>query len=611
MGLVAQIAPAPAWRRVGGSAVDLRLAAPATGPVSRVWFSEDGTALYARTPSNQVFRTVDFETWQPAGDVAEPTPPPVVTAPRVPEPGATLLAANSRSPRIFAAGRQLWGSGDGGQTWLNLTAYKGSAVVGPGQTSVAVSPADEKQVVLANDFGVWRSMDGGLSWDGLNRLLPNLKIERILSTPTGATGTRVLTDRLGALELPPGGSVWAPTGAPEIEAEKRAMGGYSVPLGTPITALGAAGGTVYAGSADGRMWVSVDGGSTFHQSRPTNASGQVERIFVYQTADQTEPWVALAVLSGKGPRVLLTTNSGSTWDSLDGNLPDTPVHGITADWAAGAVYVATGKGVFYTQTDLQNSTPNVVWTSLSEGLQAAAANDVRLDPVGVQLYAALDGYGIYATRAPHRTRNLRIVNTADYSTRAAAPGSLLSVVGAHVNAVRGGDLNYPVLAAADAESQIQVPFEAQGPSVSLQLDTTGGMVTRGVAVQPVSPAILVGRDGVPMLWDADSGLPLDARNTAHSNGRVQIWATGLGKVRPDWPTGMAAPLESPPEVVAQVRALLDGTPLQVLKATLVPGYIGFYLVEVQLPPINNLGPSQLYIAAGGQESNRVQVILEP
>jgi uncharacterized protein (TIGR03437 family) len=130
-------------------------------------------------------------------------------------------------------------------------------------------------------------------------------------------------------------------------------------------------------------------------------------------------------------------------------------------------------------------------------------------------------------------------------------------------------------------------------------------------VQPVSPAILVGRDGVPMLWDADTGLPLDAHNTAHSNGRMQIWATGLGKVHPDWPTGLPAPTENPPEVAAQVRAFLDGAPLQVTKATLVPGYVGFYLVEVQLPSINNLGPSELYITAGGQESNRVQVILEP
>ena len=602
----------PDWRQVGGPAVDLQLAAPATGPVMRVWFSSDGASLYARTESGKIFRTTDFESWTAAADAGDPPALPVVTAARIPEAGAELLAANSSSSRIFALGRQLWGSGDGGHTWLSLTAYKTTAVVGPGQRSVAVSPNNEQEIVLANDFGVWRSMDGGLSWDGLNQSLPNLTVTRILSTPYGPAGTRVETDRLGALMLPPGGSVWEPAQARDAAAEARLLQSYSARLGVQITAVGAAAGTIYLGAVNGRMWASQDSGQTFRDVTPNGSQTQVQRIFV----DPVEPWVALVVLAGKGPRVLRTTATGELWDVLDGNLPDAPVHGITADRAGAAIYVATGKGVFYAHTELDKWSPDpVVWINLSDrlppGASAAGASDVRLDPAGVQLYAAIEGYGIYATPAPHRTSSLRIVNTADYSTRAAAPGSLLSVVGGHVNSARGGDLNYPVLAAADAESQIQVPFEAVGPNVALRLQTTAGTFTRGVVVQPVSPAILVGREGVPMLFDADSGLPLDARNTAHSNGRMQIWATGLGKVRPDWPTGLAAPVENPPEVVTPVRAFLDGTPLQVTKATLVPGYIGFYLVEVQLPSINNLGPSELYIAAGGQESNRVQVILEP
>jgi uncharacterized protein (TIGR03437 family) len=610
---------APDWRKVGGSAVDLQLAAPATGPVARVWFSADGSTLYAQTApdkpgeTGKVFRTSDFQTWSAAPDATDAAPSPSVTAVRRPEPNATLLASNSGSSRIFALGRQLWGSGDGGQTWLCLTAYKTAAVVGPGQRSVAVSPNNDQELVLANDFGVWRSMDGGLSWDGLNQLLPNLSVSRILSTPNGTAGTRVETDRLGALVLPPGGSVWQPTSARDVTAEARAMQNYSARVGgATITAVTAAGSIVYAGAEDGRMWVSDDGGQTFRSITPGGNTGQVKRIFV----DPTASYSALAVVGGKGPRVFRTNLTGAVWDAIDGNLPDTPVNGITADRVAGAIYVATDKGVFYAHTDLEKySSDPVVWTSLSDrlppGASTAAASDVRLDPTGVQLYAALDGYGIYATPAPHRTLSPRVVNTADSSTRAAAPGSLLSVIGGRVNSATGGDLNYPVLAAADTESQIQVPFEAVGPNVDLRLETTAGSITRGVAVQPVSPAILLGHEGVPMLFDADSGLPLDAHNTAHSNGRMQIWATGLGKVRPDWPTGLPAPTENPPEVVAPVSAFLDGTPLQVTKATLVPGYVGFYVVEVQLPSINNLGPSELYISAGGQESNRVQVILEP
>ena len=211
---------------------------------------------------------------------------------------------------------------------------------------------------------------------------------------------------------------------------------------------------------------------------PNGTGGKVERIF----ADSTEPRVALAALSGAGAHILRTTNTGTFWDPLDGNLPDAPARGVTADRASGAIYLATDNGVFYAQADLENpSAAPVAWTALTENLPAAPATDARLDPAGVQLYIALDGYGVFAAAAPHRARNLKIVNAADFSTRPAAPGSLLSVVGARVSAARGGNLDYPVLAVLGGDSQIQVPFEAVGPNVALALTTAAGTITQGIA----------------------------------------------------------------------------------------------------------------------------------
>jgi len=154
-----------------------------------------------------------------------------------------------------------------------------------------------------------------------------------------------------------------------------------------------------------------------------------------------------------------------------------------------------------------------------------------------------------------------------------------------------------------------VPFEATGPNVTLALMTPGGRVQVGMRVQPVAPAIFV-NDGLPMLQDADSGLLLDSRNAAKSGARVQVFATGLGRVNPEWPAGLQAPLEGAPSVVAPVRAFLNGSPIQVTRATLAPGYVGFYVVEVQLPTLNNAGVNELYITANGVESNRVAITIE-
>jgi uncharacterized protein (TIGR03437 family) len=595
------------WRKIGNSAADLLLASPATGPVEKVWFSDSGGTLYARTRSGKVFETSDYEVWLPSQNVLEPTDQPSPAVVRMPENRGRPVT--SGFGRVYWLGRQLYRSEDGGRSWTNLTAFKTESVIGFGQHSVAISSVNPDHIAVANDFGVWRSMDGGLSWTGLNDLLPNLAVRRILTTPSGTAGTRVEIDAMGPMELPPGASVWQPVDDRTSAGDAARLRAYSERAGVVISAYGKGAQTVYAGTADGRILISRDDGASFVATDTGRATGPVERIFV----DPARPDVALAALGGpNAPHVLRTTNGGQFWDALDSNLPNAPAHAVTGERAAGAVYLATDRGLFWAQVDLDNAgTPNVNWISLSDRLPpGAGATDVRLDEAGIQLYAAVQGYGVYATAAPHRARSLRLVNAADFSTRAAAPGSLLSVIGGRVSSVRGGNLEYPVLAAADDASQIQVPFDAVGPNVTLALVTGNGNVRLGMQVQPVSPAIFVGLDGAPILQDADTGLLVDARKASHPGARLLVSATGLGKVTPAWPTGLAASVDNPPAVAATIRAFVNGAPVPVTRATLAGGFIGFYVIEVQLPAINNSGPAELYITADGVESNRVQFLIE-
>ena len=104
---------------------------------------------------------------------------------------------------------------------------------------------------------------------------------------------------------------------------------------------------------------------------------------------------------------------------------------------------------------------------------------------------------------------------------------------------------------------------------------------------------------------------LDASSPARPNARVQILATGLGRVTPDWPAGVAAPLSSPPRVNASVHVWLDRAPVDVTEAVLAAGYAGMYVVEMRLPSIVNAGPAELYIDADGHGSNRVRIWVEP
>ncbi|HEX5227771.1 MAG TPA: hypothetical protein VFW44_08680 [Bryobacteraceae bacterium] len=614
-GLEAQSIPAGniAWRHIGNSAMELALPSLATGPVDRVWYSADGASLYARTASGRVFSTNDFEQWQLVSDT-KITPPAEQNFAAMTTPELGLKLANA-SGRLYGLGRNVYRSDDGGASWSNLTAYKGACILGTGLASVAASPADSDEVTVASSTGLWRSLDGGLSWTGLNEFLPNLPSGHLLGLPDGMRGVRLsLATSANEIEWAPGEkTAWKPTDSTEVRRDQDLKSALSLVLKHAITAIATAEDYIYAGDSEGRLWVSADAGVSWGAVSKIGDSGKVEAIWV----DATDPRVAVAALNARAGSttkpafVLRTMNGGGFWDDITANLPDSAsAHGVTADRPSGAVYVATDAGVFFTAADLGTAGRPTPWTSLAGKLPTAAATDVRLDARGNQLYAALDGYGVYTAIAPHRLRDARVVNAADYSDRATAPGALLSVLGAHVDSASSNDAKAPVLHASDSASDIQVPFSAKGTSVALALQAGAGPLQFQLALRSASPAIFVDPEGTPLIMDASSGIMLDSSKPARAGSRIQVLATGLGQVKPDWPTGLEAPLKDPPKVVAAVHAYLDGSPVEVTQATLSPGYVGFYSIEIQIPRIVNAGAAELYVEADGQQSNHVRLYVE-
>src|SRR5262249_55762837 len=149
---------------------------------------------------------------------------------------------------------------------------------------------------VANDFGVWRSVDGGLSWSGLNQMLPSLRIHRILATPQGLAGTRVAADGIGLLELQPGADkegqpIAEPQLLTQLQRDIVQRRAASQQLGADITAIGGSGEIRYAGASDGRIWTSSDGGQTWRGSR-ISSGNPVEGFYV----DQQQPGIAMAAL---------------------------------------------------------------------------------------------------------------------------------------------------------------------------------------------------------------------------------------------------------------------------------------------------------------------------
>ena len=616
------------WHHTGNAAIAQGLADLSSGPVSRVWFGNGGAAVYALTLSSsgnpgRVFVTSDLENWQPSPAAAPPPMPANVPVPNLPESGAQtrVPAAAGSNGRVYAFGNFVYRSEDGGAHWENVTQFRGSSLVGSGLHDLAISPSNADEIVVAGDAGVFRSVDGGTSWSGLNDTLPNLPVRRLWDLPVGDQGVRIELPRDAAVAWPPGNqTAWLPASNIDVLRESQLRQALSSVRGMNVTAVAISGNFVYTGMQNGEIQVSADGGSTWQTYAPNGpgaaGSGAVERFWV----DPADPRVALAALgaapdnplrTSAAPHVLHTTNGGAFWDDFTANLPDSAAHGVAGDPASGAIYAATDAGVFMTYADLNALGSAQPWTALS-GLPPAAAVDVKLDAQANQLWAALDGYGVYSTLAPHRLRDPSVVSAADFIARAVAPGSLVSVLGARLDTVRANNVAAPVLAATPNESQVQIPFEATGSTLSLAASAAGNSVKLPpLPLAAASPVIFVSRDGSPLLLDSERGVMLDAMNPAHSGTRIQILATGLGRVSPDWPTGVPAPLENAPRVAGAVHVYLDRTPVEVTRAELAPGYTGFYLVEINVPKIANYGPAELYMDVDGAPSNRVRVYIEP
>lgn len=587
----------PDWQRIGGWAVEAGLGSPAGGPVERVWFAENGLVVI-RTESGKYFSTANFEKWVPLDRFEAPPPPlsPVKFSPRDPA-------------RLYTAAADVYRSDDGGRHWTNLTRLRRRSILGAAVRDLAVSPENPDQVVAVNAYGVWMSLDGGLSWAGLNQSLPNLPATRLLAPPEGTRGARVWLEPGGAAEWFPGEKeAWQPVPLPEeFAAERAAQEAAGRQLGVEISAIGLGREHYYAAAADGRIWVSLDRGRSWRLVRLAEP-GPVRVIAVSAASE-----VAAAGLDGDQPgsRVLLTVNGGISWQDITGDLPAGKVSGLAIDRESGAVYAATEAGVFLAFVGLLGAVPPTGWMPLTANLPSARALDVRLDQSGNQVYILLEGYGVYYAPAPHRFRDVRVVSAADYRERPAAPGALLSVLGARLVRARAGVLNVPVLYATDTESHVQIPFGLSGQTTLLDLEGPSHRLTIPVPLEAAAPAIFVDPSGTPLLLDGASGTLLDAATPARSGGRVQILATGLGKVVPDWEAGVAAPWNAPPRVAAAVRVFLDRQPVEVVRAVLAPGYTGFYMVEIQLPAITAYGPAELYLEVGGRESNRVRIYLEP
>ncbi len=628
---------------MGRSGIELGLAGPAGSAVSETWFSLDGAALYVLLRSGAVWSTADLgETWRRQNSITESD-----RAGR----SAGKIAAGGPAGRIvrdpfnpasqYSLDRDLLYSSDGGRSWINLTNGGRGSVIGDRQADITFSPRDRDFLVVGNSMGLWKSFDRGITWSSLNRTLPNFPRAEFLPADDPG-GVRIMVDSMGELELSGVGAAafWQLRRSPAKPSAR--LGGeddvrrppkppmlpkgfkvsYRIwkngtPISPDLTSCAVAecqypwqhyvttlesNGRLWAGTSDGRIWVSRNDGEDWLLSFHDAENRRIRRIWV-------DPENAAAALAVAGTRVLRSTNGGVFWDDIGSNLPAAAWTAVVGHPDARAVYVAGAEGVFYCRVDLDKPGPPGVWRRLNGNLFAKTVDDLTVDFSTGQLYAMQAGYGVFQTRVPVVGEAIQALNAADLSHRPAAPGSLITIRGMAADRAEAGNASAPILSRGWRETQLQVPFGQVGNSLDLTLWSGLRKFKLSAPFARVSPAIFI-EDGDPLVLDAGSGAIIGHNRPARPGSRLLIMATGLGRVVPDWPAGFAAPLVDPPRPSAEIGASLNGAPLNVVSARLAGGYIGTYIVEVELPAAAAVGFGVLRIYADGVVSNAAKLMIE-
>jgi hypothetical protein len=241
---------------------------------------------------------------------------------------------------------------------------------------LAYDPFEEETLYYGCQM-IFRTRDRGQTWEVISPDLSTQDPERVAWSGgiPGAEPERVIGDNLGQFY----GEVVFAIAPSKLER-----------------------GLIWAGTNDGLVWVTRDGGGDW-----TRVSDHASDLPEWGTIRRIEPsafdagtaYVAvdLHLMDDRAPYVYKVTDYGRTWTNVTGDLPS----GHPLDYVMavaenpnreGMLFAGTGHGFYYTMDD------GAHWTRLQDGLPAAPVSWVVVEPRYHDVVISTYGRGLFVLR---------------------------------------------------------------------------------------------------------------------------------------------------------------------------------------------------------------------
>jgi hypothetical protein len=367
-----------------------------------------------------------------------------------------IAVSHTSSANVMVGGINVWTSSNSGSTWTIRSMWSVPNTIGYTHADIhfiRVNPLNN-YVYVASDGGIFRSTNFGVSWTDLSSSLGITQWYRIAGTQSNSSLIIGGTQDNGSNKWTGGTSFQHILGADGMDCmidhsnsnilyastqngglNKSTNGGTSFsgikPAGstgswvTPYVMNPSNSSIIYGGYNNG-IYKSTNGGSSWTNTggdgRSAMAHGVNNTSRVYaaagttfrMTADAAATWTVytapgsvtgIAVDPANSLRVFITvsgytagqkvyrsTNGGSSWTNISGNLPNVPMNCIVYQaGSADGIYVGTDIGVFYRDNNINT------WVPFMNGLPTVPVFDLEIYPNSNLLRAGTYGRGLWSS----------------------------------------------------------------------------------------------------------------------------------------------------------------------------------------------------------------------